>query len=48
MNKGDASIIYRMKNKLQVAAAGMMTDATTAKLHRELAEPGRGSGRRYN
>jgi short-subunit dehydrogenase len=43
MNKGEPSVIYGMKNKMQVAAAGMMTDATTAKLHRAQAEPGSGS-----
>ena len=42
MNKGEASVIYGLKNKMQVAAAGMMTDATTAKLHRAQAEPGSG------
>jgi short-subunit dehydrogenase len=42
MNKGEPSVIYGLKNKMQVAAAGMMTDATTAKLHRAQAEPGSG------
>jgi uncharacterized protein len=42
MNKGEPSVIYGFKNKMQVAAAGMMTDATTAKLHRAQAEPGSG------
>lgn len=42
MKNGDAAVIYGMKNKAQVAAAGMMTDATTAKLHRAQAEPGSG------
>src|SRR5205085_11350988 len=40
MKDGEASLIYGMKNKMQVAAAGMLTDATTAKLHRAQAEPG--------
>jgi short-subunit dehydrogenase len=40
MLKGEASIIYGLKNKMQVAAAEVMTDATTAKLHRAQAEPG--------
>ena len=39
MQKGEPSIIYGLKNKMQVAAASMMTDATTAKLHRAQAEP---------
>jgi short-subunit dehydrogenase len=43
MLKGEPSVIYGLKNKMQVAAAGMMTDATTAKLHRAQAEPGSGS-----
>ncbi|MBW0007848.1 MAG: SDR family NAD(P)-dependent oxidoreductase [Sphingomonas sp.] len=42
MKDGDPAVIYGMKNKMQVAAAGMMTDATTAKLHRAQAEPGSG------
>ena len=43
MQKGEPSIIYGLKNKMQVAAASMMTDATTAKLHRAQAEPGSGT-----
>jgi short-subunit dehydrogenase len=43
MNKGEPAVIHGMKNKLQVAAAGLMSDATTAKLHRAQAEPGSGS-----
>lgn len=42
MKKGEAAVIYGIKNKMQVAAAGMMTDATTAKLHRAQVEPGSG------
>lgn len=34
MKDGEPAVIPGLKNKLQVAAAGMMTDATTAKLHR--------------
>jgi len=40
MKKGEAAVIYGIKNKLQVAAADVMTDALTAKLHRAQAEPG--------
>jgi len=40
MKDGDPAVIYGMKNKMQVAAAGMMTDAQTAKLHRAQVEPG--------
>src|SRR5579884_442582 len=42
MLKGEPSVIYGLKNKMQVAGAGMRTDATTAKLHRAQAEPGSG------
>ena len=40
MKKGEAAVIYGIKNKLQVAAADVMTDALTAKLYRAQAEPG--------
>lgn len=43
MKKGEAATIYGLKNKAQVAASGLMTDATTAKMHRMQAEPGSGS-----
>ncbi|QIK79416.1 SDR family NAD(P)-dependent oxidoreductase [Sphingomonas piscis] len=43
MLNGEPAVIYGVKNKLQVAAAGVMTDATTAKLHRMQAEPGSGT-----
>jgi short-subunit dehydrogenase len=43
MKDGEPAVIYGLKNKMQVAAAGMMTDATTAKLHRAQVEPGSGS-----
>jgi short-subunit dehydrogenase len=42
MKSGEPAVIYGLKNKMQVAAASMMTDATTAKLHRAQAEPGSG------
>ena len=42
MKDGDPAVIYGLKNKMQVAAAGVLTDATTAKLHRAQAEPGSG------
>ena len=42
MNKGEPSVIYGLKNHMQVGAAGVLTDATTAKLHRAQAEPGSG------
>ena len=43
MKKGEPAVIYGLKNKMQVAASGLMTDATTAKMHRAQAEPGSGS-----
>jgi short-subunit dehydrogenase len=43
MKKGEPAVIHGLKNKLQVAAADVMTDAQTAKLHRAQAEPGSGS-----
>ena len=42
MKKGEPAAIHGLKNKMQVAAAGVMTDATTAKLHRAQVEPGSG------
>jgi short-subunit dehydrogenase len=42
MKKGEPAVIYGLKNKLQVAAADVMTDAATAKLHRAQTEPGSG------
>ena len=42
MKSGELAVIYGLKNKMQVAAASVMTDATTAKLHRAQAEPGSG------
>jgi len=43
MKNGEPAVIHGLKNKMQVAAAGLMTDATTAKLHRAEMEPGSGS-----
>ena len=43
MKKGEPAVIYGIKNKLQVAAADVMTDAATAKIHRSQTEPGSGS-----
>ena len=43
MKDGDHAVIYGMKNKLQVAAADVMTDAMTAEIHRKQAEPGSGT-----
>ena len=43
MKKGEAAVIHGLKNKLQVAAADVLPDATTAKIHRAEVEPGSGS-----
>jgi short-subunit dehydrogenase len=43
MKKGEATVIHGLKNKLQVAAADVLTDATVAKIHRAEVEPGSGS-----
>jgi short-subunit dehydrogenase len=43
MKKGEPAVIHGFKNKMQVAAADVMTDAMTAKIHRAQAEPGSGS-----
>jgi short-subunit dehydrogenase len=43
MKKGEPAVIHGLKNKLEVAAADVMTDAATAKIHRGKVEPGSGS-----
>jgi uncharacterized protein len=42
MKNGEPAVIHGLKNKMQVAASAVMTDAATAKLHRAQAEPGSG------
>lgn len=42
MLDGEPAVIHGLRNKAQVAAAGLMTDAATARIHRLLAEPGSG------
>jgi len=42
MKKGEPTVIHGLKNKLQVAAADVMTDAQTARVHRAQTEPGSG------
>lgn len=42
MKKGEVTVVHGLKNKVQLAAASVMTDATTAKLHRAQVEPGSG------
>ena len=43
MKKGEPAVIHGLKNKMQVAAADVMTDAATARLHRAQTEPGSGT-----
>ena len=43
MKKGEPAVIHGLKNKLQVAGASILTEATTAKIHRAEVEPGSGS-----
>jgi short-subunit dehydrogenase len=43
MKNGEAAVIHGLKNKMQVAAADVMTDAMTAEIHRKQTEPGSGS-----
>ena len=43
MKKGEPAVIHGLKNKIQVAGASILTDATTAKIHRAEVEPGSGS-----
>jgi short-subunit dehydrogenase len=40
MKSGEEAVIYGLKNKMQVATAGVMTDAMTAQIHRKQTEPG--------
>jgi len=40
MKKGEDHVIYGLKNKLQVAASGVMPTSTLAEQHRKQAEPG--------
>ncbi len=44
MKSGEPAVIHGLKNKLQVAAADVMTDAMTAEIHRKQTEPGSGQG----
>ena len=42
MNEGEASVVHGLKNKAQVLASGVMSEAMTAEMHRKQAEPGSG------
>ena len=42
MLKGEQSVVHGLLNQAQVVAAGVLPEAATAELHRQLAEPGSG------
>jgi short-subunit dehydrogenase len=42
MKDGKESVVYGLKNKLQVLASGVLPESATAVLHRKQAEPGSG------
>jgi short-subunit dehydrogenase len=44
MKDGAHSVVHGMKNKAQVLASGVLSEATTAEMHRKQAEPGSGEG----
>ena len=39
MNKGEATVVHGLMNKAQVLASGVLSEATTAEMHRKQAEP---------
>ena len=43
MLDGEHSVVHGMKNKAQVLASGVMSEAMTAEMHRKQAEPGSGT-----
>ncbi len=42
MMKGERSVVYGLKNKLQVAGAKLLGGGASAEMHRSMAEPGSG------
>jgi short-subunit dehydrogenase len=42
MKSGEPSVVHGLKNKAQVLASGVLSEAATAEMHRKLAEPGSG------
>jgi short-subunit dehydrogenase len=42
MKDGKESVVYGLKNKVQVLASGVLPESATAVLHRKQAEPGSG------
>src|SRR3546814_4525168 len=41
MKDGEHSVVHGLKNKAQVLASGVLSEAATAEMHRKQAEPGR-------
>lgn len=42
MKDGEHAVVHGLKNKAQVLASGILSEAQTAEMHRKLAEPGSG------
>lgn len=42
MKDGEHAVVHGLKNKAQVLASGILSEATTAEMHRKQAEPGSG------
>ncbi len=42
MKDGEHSVVHGIKNKAQVLVSGVLSEATTAEMHRKQAEPGVG------
>ncbi|HEY0044452.1 MAG TPA: SDR family NAD(P)-dependent oxidoreductase [Allosphingosinicella sp.] len=42
--KGERSVVYGLKNKLQVAGASILGGGVSSEMHRKMAEPGSGDG----
>lgn len=45
MKNGEHSVVHGLKNKAQVLASGVLSEAQTAEMHRKQAEPGSGQDR---
>ena len=45
MKAGEHAVVHGLKNKAQVLASGVLSEATTAEMHRKQAEPGSGETR---
>ena len=43
MKDGEHSVVHGVKNKAQVLVSGVLSEATTAEMHRKQAEPGSGN-----